>query len=283
MSSNLRRRVPWIAAGVVLAVGLSVPPANAAPPANDEISNARLITQIPARVPVDSTNATTNPSTDTGGYPCMGGNSVWYRLRPTTTVTARFLLSYYDGTNFDAMIGLFRGPANDLRTVACNDDNGVGSGLQARLYAGANYYIAVSTCCDIDAGYGGTGYLRVYVPRDLALYAPVVTASAGDVSGRAFFTGTVKCTTPGGYFSVSINVSQRVGELVARGDGYTDGRCPTTKQQWSVTIDSQTAAAFRPGNATVTVNRYANDGFQEVNSSTSHVMTLAEVFAKSST
>jgi hypothetical protein len=276
MSTKVLTRLGF-AAGAAAAVALTLPapPAYAAPPPNDELGSARLISQIPAKVAVDTTQATTNPATDTFDYPCMGGHSVWYRFTPTTTTTVRFTFSYLDGADFDAMIGLFHGPASNLTPVACNDDTSIGSAVQARLTAGANYFIAISTCCNTQADYGGTGALRVFQPRALRLFAPVLTSAAGDISGRALFTGTYRCTNPVAYFEIDITVRQRVGDLVARGTGGLSDACRTFKQNWSVAVDSDTSVAFRRGQASVMISRYADDGFHTVSTTTTQVMTLA--------
>jgi hypothetical protein len=246
--------------GATLFLGILAPAAQAAPPANDEISNARVITSVPTTVTVNTTNATFNAATDVGGYPCMGGHSVWLKFRPTATVKARIITPEAD---FDAMLGVFRGPANNLTTVACQDDSVVGPAVEVTFQANTTYFIAVSSCCDETAGTGGSATLRFYLPKVLAVADPVTSARAGNVSGRALLGGTVRCTNPG-YVDIYVNLSQRVGSLVARGDGYLGTRCERTKQSWSLSIDSATGNAFRPGKVSVTMATYGYDGFNEV-------------------
>jgi len=85
-----------------------------------------------------------------------------------------------------------------------------------RFKANTTYFIAVSSCCSTNAGYGGNAVLRLYIPQAFTSSASVVSAQAGDVSGRAFVTGTFRCSNPG-YITLNIFISQRVGPLVARG------------------------------------------------------------------
>lgn len=270
MRRPLMRRLLVAGCGVTVVLGLVAPAANAAPPANDEISNARVIQSIPSSFTVNTTDATFNPATDTGGYPCMGDHSVWFKIRPTSAMTARITTPNYD---FDSLLGVFRGPANNLTPVACGDDGVVGAAVEVHLQANTTYFIAVSTCCSSDAGYGGTAQIRLYVPRKLSFSAPIDSQQAGDVSGRAFFAGTFRCSNPG-FFERYVTVSQRVGNLVARGSTGMGSPCERSRQDWRLTVDSETGVAFRPGKASVTFTTYAYDGFDFVESVTTTTMTL---------
>ena len=249
------------------------PSAHAAAPANDEISKARVITSVPSALTVDSTDATFKPTTDTDDYPCVADHSVWFKSRPTAAITARVTTvdSY-----IDTVLGVFRGPANNLTPVACNDDTPVAlsSAVEVHFNANTTYFIAVSSCCSADAGYGGPLTLRLYVPRVLTTTAPILGARAGDVSGRAFFDGTFRCSNPGG-FQISIFVSQRVGARVARGYGaFGSDSCRRAKHEWAMTIDSETGDAFRPGKASLTITRWASDGSNVVETTSTQIITL---------
>ena len=154
-----------------------------------------MITSAPSALTVDSTDATFDPTTDTGDYPCVADHSVWFQFRPTTAITARVTTvdSY-----IDTVLGVFGGPGTNLTPFACNDDTS-GSRRrcgEVRFNANPLYFIAVSSCCSADAGYGGSLTLRLYVPRVLTTTAPILGAHAGDVSGRAFFDGTFLGSNP---------------------------------------------------------------------------------------
>lgn len=269
MRTTIPGRTLAVAVGAVLALGLMVPSAVAAPaPANDEISHARVISAVPSTLTVDTSSATFNATTDTGDYPCMGDQSVWFRFRPTTEVTARVVAS-----GFDTLLGVYRGPQNSLTPVACNDDTSVGAAVEVHFHANTTYFIAVSTCCGPDSPYGGLATLRMYVPRAFTLSAPLTDVRAGDVSGRAFLTGTFRCTNPG-YFALGVTISQRVGDHVARGSNSYWSECGRTRQTWSLTLDSETAVAFRAGKASVTIVRTADDGFDVLESTSTEILTV---------
>jgi len=161
-----------------------------------------------------------------------------------------------------------------LTPVACNDDSSAGSSaVEVRFRANTTYFIAISTCCSLEANYGGNAVLRLYIPQAFTLSAPVVSSQAGDVSGRAFVTGTFRCSNPG-FISLQIVISQRNGPFVARGSGYFGSECGRVRQEWTVQVDTDTGYAFRPGQASVTVDGYAADGFDTTSSTTTQVVTL---------
>src|SRR4051794_29055899 len=132
-----------VAVGAVLAVFLTVPPAVAAPPSNDDIHNAQVIARVPTSVAVDSREATTEPASPASE--CVAGNSVWYRLNAQRGFTGRVLTSNSD---FDPMIAIFTGPPNALTLLACNDDAVSGSleaRVEVRFLSGHTYYIALTS------------------------------------------------------------------------------------------------------------------------------------------
>jgi hypothetical protein len=283
MIRNLARRALYVSVAALTVTAMTAPIAYAAPPANDDLADARRIGQVPSSFIVDTREATTTRATDGGfGNQCMGSNSVWYRIRPTTTRTVRAAMSYFDDPRltYDAIIGIFRGPANNLTPVACNDDTNIGTGTQARLRADTKYFIAVSTCCGLDEHHGGVGRLRVYTPRPFAVSTPVLTAGAGDISGRALFAGTSRCTNHGAV-QITVVVSQRSGDLVARGRGSTTTVCRPATDDWDVTVDSETGTAFQPGPASVTIRQRASDGITNLRTTETEMMTLTSVPARS--
>jgi hypothetical protein len=270
MSATALRRATALAASTILAVVLGAPPANAAPPSNDAISRAQVITNVSSRFTVDTTDATTNRATDVGGPDCMGGHSVWYRFRPTRTVTARVITL---GSEFDTVLGVFRGTPSRLIRVACNDDTSIDAAVQVRFVAGTTYFIALSACCaDEDQG-GGNAVLRTYVPSAFGFTESTAGSQAGEISGRAYVTGTANCTNPGLY-TKDVLLSQRVGTQVARGIGEAVIKCSRTTRRWTVVVDSETSTAFRPGRAAMDVARDVTDGFASRFAQSSGIVTL---------
>src|SRR3712207_3140725 len=145
-----RRRVGAVAIGALLAssgvvVG-AAPPSYATAPSNDSIANARVITGIPTQI-VQRTRAA-SPSVNDGDQ-CVGGDSVWYRFDPSTTITGRIITL---GSNYDTNLTVFSGPRASRTTVACSDDAiGDASAVEVEFLAGTTYWIAVSACCGPEA------------------------------------------------------------------------------------------------------------------------------------
>jgi hypothetical protein len=258
LRTSYRRRVSAVAVGALLATSGAVvgatPPAFGAPPANDSIADAREIADIPTRIVQTTRGASSSP--DDGE--CVGGDSVWYRYRPTTTGVGRVVTV---GSDFDTLLAVFRGPPDDRSRVACNDDAmGLASAAKVRFVAGSRYWIAVSACCNPEA-VGGRSVLTLYRPRPAAVTVTLDSVETGEVSGRLFASGTVRCGTPS-LARVSVTASQRVGTSVARGArSKILPVCSTRVRPWTVQLDSETAIAFQEGLASVTVRGETYDGF----------------------
>jgi len=257
MSKSCWRSFIAAALTALVALGMQTPVAYAAPPANDSLSAAQVITAIPSRFQVDTREATTEPFETGFGYPCMGSRSVWYRIQPTSDVTARVITVNSDYNN---LVGLFTGSPGALQPVACNDDIAVGAGVEARLVSGVNYYIAISSCCDTSSPIGGRAVLRLYESAPLTVSATMTGASAGDVSGSAVLSGSHRCSNIG-VVSVTVVVRERLGGQVARGGNSFSALCSSKTRSWTMVVDAELALAFRPGPARVTMSWSATDGF----------------------
>jgi hypothetical protein len=259
MGTTRTRVVIGAALGVVMAMCFAMPTATAAPPDNDDINSAQVITTLPGRFGVDTREATTDVQTAGFGPPCMGGHNVWFRFQPASDVTARAVTSESD---FNPLIGVFTGPPDALRPLTCNDDRlNSEAGVEFQFLRGQTYYIAVSTCCDASADFGGHTVLRMYKPVPLTLSAPTTLTQAGDISGSAVVTGTARCTNPGSLAIIGVTLRQRVGSHVARGGTTVGVFCAPDRGRWSVLIDDERGLAFRPGKARMTISKQAVDGF----------------------
>ena len=115
-------------------------------------------------------------------------------------------------------------PPGEDNPAAVAPDPAVGKALLDRGVALAGSSLT-------SAGMGATPSLNHASPRAFTGYAPIRSARAGDVSGRAFFNGTVRCSNPG-FVDISIFISQRVGARVARGTGGYGAECGRTRQSW---------------------------------------------------
>jgi hypothetical protein len=115
----------------------------APPPANNNFGSARVVTGGSFDV-----NGTNRAATKQTGEPNHAGNpggaSVWFRW---TAPSTRFFTIRTLGSNFDTLMGIYRGSAvGSLTRVASNDDSSAGgltSRVRFRATAGVTYRIAV--------------------------------------------------------------------------------------------------------------------------------------------
>jgi hypothetical protein len=145
--------------------------------------------------------------------------------------------------------------------LACSDDAaGTQSALRLTFEAGRTYWIAVSACCTT-AAVGGQAVIRLYGDRPGAMTWTVTRVRSGDVSGRLYVEGRMRCATPS-VGAVEVLVSQRVGDGIARGYGYASvPACDVAPVAWRLHVDSETGVAFRPGRARLDTTAASSDGF----------------------
>jgi hypothetical protein len=249
------------AGALALVAAILAAPTQAVPPANDDIAAAEPTTTDPSTVPVDTTEATADP---TDGR-CVGGQSVWFRF--TAPATQRFRLTTA-GSSYDTRIAVFRGPRNDRSLVDCDNNSGPGrtSADRMRVREGERYWIAVSS--GGQSSVGGTALLTITDHAvEPGVDVEITSVESGAVSGRLFVNGTVECQTPS-EVGVFVSVSQRVGDNVARGEGRRSRQCDsdpaTDPQAWTVRIDSTTGWAFQPGEASVSMSARLWDGISSL-------------------
>lgn len=244
------------------------PPAQAAPPPNDEITGATRIGQAPASHAFNSARATR----DTTDRRCVGAHSVWFRLRATSDELLRLTTA---GSVFDTRLAVFAGPRRSLRLIACNDDGpyDLTSSVRAQVRADHVYWIAISHCC---GGRGGKGHLTVGRVSPAGMDVTVEEARSGGVSGRLLLSGTMTCTSPS-LAGLEVFVSQRVGQGVARGSRFDlVGLCDTNARPWELFVDSDTGWAFQPDDLVVDHAAAAWNGFTEVRDEGSVVLTAVD-------
>jgi hypothetical protein len=101
---------------LLVAFGLLVPAAQAAPPANDDRGSAQALT-VPSTVRGTTVDATTEPA-EPGGCGGGAGNSVWYAISQSA---ARDLVIELDAAgDLDAAVDVFRRDRSQLSSVACD-------------------------------------------------------------------------------------------------------------------------------------------------------------------
>lgn len=259
-SSARGNMVAWCVAGATGLAVVAIPGiATAAPPANDEITNAVPLRPFPTALRVDATGAT-HSATDPAA--CTRGASVWYRLDPARNRIVRISTV---GSDYDTLLAVYSGSPGSLTELACSDDAVVlASAVQVRIAAGRTYYVSVSACCRGSAR-GGHAAINTFGFRPLAASTALSRVTTGRISGRAFVSGSQRCSHPSA-FLVATTVSQRVGRLVARGTGAVIFPLCTANRRraYVVPVDSETGVAFQGGKAVLTFHTENADGFDFV-------------------
>jgi hypothetical protein len=235
----------------------AAPAAQAAPPTNDSVTSPTVISAVPSTITQDTTHAT-HANSDPK---CVLAASVWYRFKPATTVTARVVTL---GTTYPAILAIFRSRATNQNLVACSgfriDEQ---AGAKVRFVAGNQYLIALSRCCGPSSG-GGPTTLTLYKPATLQVKDLAITSvEVGQVSGKLFVEGTVRCTTPSVAY-LTVRVSQADGDHVASATGrrWFDA-CTNETLTWKMTVYPSNWA-FAPGPAAFDLQFDARDGWQEI-------------------
>ena len=126
-----------------------------APPANDNLSAAKVINSLPFD---DSMNAAGASNETAEVTPSCGvsSHSVWYKYTPSTTQNVSFATLK---SNYDTVLSVWTGSTHPLTEVLCNDDAITSddqektSQVALTLNAGTPYFINVS------GNYGGSGSL----------------------------------------------------------------------------------------------------------------------------
>jgi hypothetical protein len=246
-----------VIAALVATLAAPAGTAHAAPPSNDDISRATVISGFGTHLNFDSSQATSAASDPE--Y-CDMGATTWFRFTPPRSSRARVATL---SEQYSTVFAVYRGSPGALEPVACSyQDWEPRTALQIPFRAGQTYYIAVGSCCDSSAT-GGRGMLSLYWAATMAASGGVTQLRTGVVSGRLYVSGTVSCTNPA-TAEIYFTVSQRVSSGVARASGgATVQPCMRSARRWSAVLDSETDYAFRTGTATAFWNGWAHDGFSE--------------------
>jgi hypothetical protein len=247
-------RQPRLAAACIAALAtaatiVAAPVAVAAPPANDDISAAVVISTLPFTDTTDTTEATTAPDDPS----CVGNaHTVWYRLTTSADLT---VVATTAGSDFDTTLSAYTGSRGSLTQIACNDDtNGLTSRITFEATAGTTYWLMAGSFADTA---GGQLVLTVdELPPPVALDVTVSASGTVTASGVARVRGGVTCSRP-----VEVDV---VGSLrQSRRGSVSLGYFATTvacdgSTAWSATAPGETGP-FRRGEATARVTATVDD------------------------
>jgi PASTA domain/F5/8 type C domain len=192
-----RRSLGWgliaMATAATVCTFVFVPSAAAAPPANDDFTNAQMISGDSGTLGGTTIEATTEPNEpDHAGFPAQA--SVWYRWTAPADGIASFDTCSAD---FNTRLAVYTGAAPaDLVEVASNDNSddcgvvSVQSSLTLVARSGSTYQIAVDAL-------GATGTFTLAWER---VPLPPTNTTRPSVSGSPLDGGTLS-VTPGGWTS----------------------------------------------------------------------------------
>jgi hypothetical protein len=248
------KRLSIIMALAALGMLLSVAPALAAAPTNDEIEGAVPIESLPSTHSTDTTEATSSPDDPD----CAGtAHSVWYSL--TAADDARLEVNTF-GSDYDTVLQVLTGSPGDLSIIECNDDT---DGLQSRVrfdaVAGQIYLVMASS---FGNGPGGNLMLSAdLAPPPLQAELTIDPIASFDRQGNAVITGTLTRSHEADAF-ISGNVRQRVGRSFIEGgfDSPQESGAGTTT--WTATATGD--GVFAGGRAEVRVFFEVSDGSEFV-------------------
>ena len=148
------------------------------PPAFDAIAAARSVPRFPFADTVSTVQATA--AAGDPAIACLVGQqasaSVWYRF--TLDVPRRVTLTTA-GSDYDTVLGLFRGTPGALAAMGCNDDGGGGlTSLMQRTLDPGSYYVLAGAYPESE---GGT--LRLAMTAEV--FAPTATPAPASFDARA--------------------------------------------------------------------------------------------------
>jgi hypothetical protein len=258
----MARRLTALLASIALVL-LIAPTALAAAPPNDSMTTPTVIESIPARVTVDTTEATTS-----AGDPdyCFGGGfgpdaaTVWfsYTAAATGPLGATTFGSDYDTTLY---VGTLSG--DSFHQIACGDDSAtVDSAVRFEATAGVTYVFAVGTSPFAGVNGGSLVFnLDVGPPPQVV---DVTLDPAGQlINKNVVFRGKASCSAPTtGQSVVIVELDQGVGRKAADYIGFAFiTSCPGTNIPFDVVVEPQ-AGKVKQGPVTLQVIFSACNDFE---------------------
>jgi hypothetical protein len=208
-----------------------------AQPANNDIANATVVTEVPFAVgPIDTSEATAAVDDP---QDCYNNGSNWYTFTPTDDISIEVNTI---GSEYDTTLGVYAGSPDSLSLIGCNDDfYDLQSAVRFDATANTTYYVMVGFCCGNGETGGGTLFFNVVeIPPLLDITLVVDSPGAVNRTGAATIGGTVTCNQPT-EVDVSGQLRQKLGRRIIVGGFSThiscDGETP-----WSAVARSDQGA-----------------------------------------
>lgn len=252
--------------GLAAAPGVSL----AVIPTNDDFDNPVVITAIPFRHSVNTSEATIAEDDPVGFENCIEAGTVWYRFTPIENIRIN---ANTIGSNFDTGIAVFTGTRGDLTPITCNDALAGGghpssSSLTFDALAGETYFFMVGGAFAFEPG--GNLVFNVDFPVQVGLTIDRV-GSVSRSTGLVSITGTVTCS---GRSFVELGGAVRQRKVFAsQGSLFTSFDCDVVTR-WQAEVAGENGR-FKPGPAEVSAGAlfYAPNG-ELVHTSTSMTVRL---------
>jgi hypothetical protein len=228
------RRVPIVAAALVLAAATAAPTMAAKPaprPTNDEPSTA-IDVGLDESVDFTTTRATTASSDPTdceGSGPVAGPftETIWYRH----TATADGLVVADAGTfDYLAVIFAFEQTATGLIQIDCS---AFPANVTVGVTDGTTYLFMVGSLPETPGG--GTGQFTLAEGLQVSLTVDAI--GRVDKNGVATISGTVACSSTTDFLDVNVVLDQSSGRFNVHGEAFASADCVAGEDvPWSVQV-----------------------------------------------
>jgi hypothetical protein len=212
--------------------------AHAAPPSNDDISNAVVVTGDVFSHDVDNSEATY----DADDPQECGVATVWYEYTPAESGTAS-VFAY----GFEEPPKVVGARGGDLSEAICSETNS----LAVAVTAGETYLFSVGTQAPGVPGQVGPGsFIQFYLSFTPPQLTTVDVAFDPEASlsrrGVVTLTGTVTCDQPGSA-TINLTVTQLQGETLVTAPGSVETACDPEGTRWAMQATPAAGSRFRPG------------------------------------
>ena len=186
----------FIVATVAALAALYGKVATAAPPPNDDIANAVVVTEpLPFTHSVSTVEATL-AADDPLAYCAEDGFTVWYVYRP---LASGYIIADTTGSDYDTVLTAYTGTPGDLTVVACNDDDpslAPQSKVWVKVDGGVTYYIRAGAYAYSEAP-GGNLIMNLRPSRPLTVVeATVDSVTVNPAKGSAVVRVRVQASSP---------------------------------------------------------------------------------------